>query len=59
MAETGKWSGWTKSAYIGFGDDGEPKYAPRRYYRCSKCHNGTVVQTPYCPQCGAKMEKEN
>ena len=59
MADIGIWIGWTTSAFIGCDDAGDPRYAPRKYYRCSKCKNGTVVQTPFCPQCGAKMRKEN
>ena len=27
-------------------------------YRCSKCHGLTCEEFPYCPSCGAKMDKE-
>ena len=53
------WNGWTKEVFIGIDDFGEPKYSQRTYYRCSKCHYGTVVKTPYCPQCGSEMDKNN
>lgn len=57
--ETATWIGWTKSAFIGTDGGGNPKYAVRRFYRCSNCRTGTIVQSPYCPQCGRKMDKEN
>lgn len=57
MSKKAEWNGWTKGAFIGLDDSGEPKYAVRRYYRCSSCHYGTVVKTPYCPNCGAKMSE--
>jgi rubrerythrin len=53
-----EWRGWTTSAFIGTDEYGEPKYADRKFYRCSKCRNGTVVRTNYCPNCGSKMDKE-
>lgn len=53
----GRWMGWTTSAYIGLDDVGEPKYADRSHFRCSKCRYGTVVKSAYCPNCGAKMEE--
>lgn len=52
------WTGWTTSAYIGADEYGEPKWADRKFYRCEKCRNGTVVQTNYCSKCGAKMIRE-
>lgn len=53
----GRWMGWTTSAYIGLDDVGDPKYADRIHFRCSKCRYGTVVKSAYCPSCGAKMEE--
>lgn len=53
------WNGWTKEAFIGIDDFGDPKYAKRKFYRCSNCHNGTVVKTPFCPKCGSKMNQDN
>ena len=60
MSESEKnasWNEWTTVAFIGLDDYGEPKYVDRRYYRCSSCYYGTVVKTSYCPNCGAKMIK--
>lgn len=36
MAEIRMWIGWETSTFIGCDDTGEPRYAPRKYYRCSK-----------------------
>ena len=27
-------------------------------YRCSNCHEPSCEEFPYCPSCGAKMDKE-
>ena len=50
------WKGYTCSAFIGM-DGLDPKFAERRFYRCSNCRRGTAVQTNFCPDCGAKMQK--
>lgn len=52
------WTGWTKEAYSGVDEYGEPRWAQRKFYRCKNCRNGTVVQTNYCANCGAKMIRE-
>lgn len=52
----GLWKGQTKSTCIGCDEFNEPKMADRRFYRCSKCTNGTVIKSNYCPKCGAKMD---
>lgn len=52
------WRGWQTTAFIGLRDDGEPKYAGRIFYRCSKCRTGTVVKTKCCPHCGALMDEK-
>jgi len=57
-AENPKWIGYETHSYIGTDDDGEPKYVPRKFYRCSVCRVGSAVQTPYCPYCGTKPDKE-
>lgn len=55
----GEWRGYTTSAYIGSEDEyGDPRYADRRFYRCSECRYGSVVKSNFCPNCGAKMDKE-
>ncbi len=54
-----EWKGYTTSAYIGSEDEyGDPRYANRRFYRCSECHYGSVVKSKFCPSCGAIMDKE-
>jgi hypothetical protein len=57
-SKSGTWKGWTTHAFIGVDDFGDPKYAPRRFYRCTICRNGTVVRSNYCANCGAKMGGE-
>ena len=54
----GAWNGWTTSAFIGVDDFGDPKYARRKFYRCSICRHGTVVKSNYCSNCGAKTGSE-
>ena len=29
-----------------------------KWYRCSECQGLTWLRTPFCPECGAKMEEE-
>ena len=52
------WMGWTKSYYKGRDDDDEPIWGECTYYICSNCGRRTVVADPFCPSCGASMEKE-
>ena len=54
-----KWVGYTANAFIGTDGYGAPKFAERKFYRCPNCHRGSAVQTNYCPDCGAKLEKED
>ncbi len=55
----GKWEGYIISAYIGGEDEyGDPRYANRRFYRCSKCYYGSVIKSNFCPNCGTKMDEE-
>ena len=35
---------------------GEEDY--EQYYRCSKCNDHMYSEYNYCPNCGAKMDKE-
>lgn len=51
-----EWSGWTKEAFTGLDEYGDPRCAKRTYYLCGKCNYGTVVKTHYCPNCGARMD---
>lgn len=55
----GEWKGFTKSAYLGSDEFGEPKWADRKFYICSKCSKGTVIKSNYCSHCGADMRKES
>ena len=50
------WIGFDTTTYTGRDDFGEPRYSPRRFYRCHGCRNGSVVKSNYCPACGAKMD---
>ncbi len=52
-----KWIGYTKDAYLGQDEYGDIKWSPRKFYRCPNCRRGTAVQTNFCPDCGAKLEK--
>lgn len=52
----GRWI--LESTHEGLEDD------PEQYWECSLCGCGsdsfdTVYHTPYCPNCGAKMDGEN
>ena len=55
---TAVWRGWTKSYYKGRDDDDEPIWGRCTYYICSNCGRRTVIADPFCPGCGASMEKE-
>jgi rubrerythrin len=52
------WKGLTKSYYKGRDYDGEPIWGRCTYYFCSNCGRRTVIADPFCPSCGASMEKE-
>ena len=59
LVKSGRWKGWTKTYWTGRYDNNEdPEYKACRYYACSECGGKTVVQSHYCPFCGAKMDRE-
>lgn len=51
------WESWDTTAFVGLDGDGEPKYAPRRFFRCGRCRYGSVVKTKFCPDCGADLRE--
>lgn len=58
LTETEKyWIGYGTVAYNGRDDCGEPKWIPKRFYRCPVCRTATAVQTAYCAHCGVKLTK--
>ena len=56
--KTGYWKGYTKSAYHGCDEYGEPIWRDINVYHCSQCKRRTVIKEKYCPSCGAKMKEE-
>jgi hypothetical protein len=56
--KTGVWIRWTTAYYKGRDNDHEPIWGRRTYYICSNCRRRTVIADPFCPSCGASMEKE-
>ena len=52
----GRWKGYTKSAFYGCDDEGEPIYRDANFNVCSECGRKTVVKEKFCPNCGAKMD---
>ena len=52
----GKWKGYTKSAFYGCDEEGEPIYRDANFNVCSECGRKTVVKENFCPHCGAKMD---
>lgn len=55
----GKWIEYETSSYAGTDDFGEPKWVPKKFFRCSICRKGTAVRSHFCPNCGARMDKED
>ena len=55
----GRWKGYTRSAYRGTDDFGDPIYRDVSIYYCSNCDRRTVVKERYCPHCGAFMDLKN
>ena len=55
------WESYACSQYMGTDEYGEPKWRDGRFYVCHnrKCRRKTVVKSPYCPNCGAKMDGGN
>ena len=53
----GHWKEYSHSALVRW-KDGEPVWADRSVFRCSRCDFGTIARHNYCPRCGAKMDVE-
>ncbi len=53
------WESYQTSTFIGYDENHEPRWAARKFYRCERCRKGTAIQANYCPNCGAKMNKED
>ena len=51
----GHWKEYSHSALVRW-KDGEPIWADRSVFRCSRCDFGTIARHNYCPRCGAKMD---
>ena len=54
----GHWKEYSHSALVRW-KDGEPVFADRSVFRCSRCDFGTIAKHNYCPSCGAKMDGGN
>lgn len=54
----GHWKEYLHSALVRW-KDGEPVWADRSVFRCSRCDFGTIARHNYCPRCGAKMDGGN
>lgn len=54
----GRWESFTTSAYIGSDDQGEPRWADRRFFVHKQCGRRSAIKEKYCPLCGAKMDLE-
>ena len=55
----GKWNGYTRSAFHGCDEFGDPIYRDVAIYICPECGRRTVIKENYCPKCGAKMDLED
>ena len=55
----GKWIEYETSSYNGIDDNGEVKWSPKKFFRCSICRKGTAVRSNFCPNCGARMDLED
>ena len=47
------------AAPVVHGEYGEPRWIPKKFFRCSVCRKGTAVRHNFCPNCGAKMNGGN
>ena len=54
----GRWQSYESSRYVGVDGKGNPKYRNIRIYYCSQCGHCSIIRTKGCPNCGAKMAKE-
>lgn len=54
----GRWQSYESSRYVGADDKGNPKYRNIRIYYCSQCGHCSIIRTKGCPNCRAKMDKE-
>jgi hypothetical protein len=52
----GKWIGIDSSFWKPTHSSDIPVF--RKTYRCSECRRRTAIAEKYCPNCGAKMDKE-
>lgn len=55
----GEWIGYETSSYNGNDEYGEPRWIPKKFFRCSICRKGTAVRHNFCPNCGALMDGGN
>jgi hypothetical protein len=51
----GIWDGKTLSTFLSLDHTGAPIYGHSPVYVCSCCGRYSILQTNYCPHCGAKM----
>lgn len=54
----GEWQSYESSRYVGVDGKGNPKYRNIRIYYCSQCGHCSIIRTKGCPNCRAKMDKE-
>lgn len=54
-----EWIGFTKSAFLGCDDIGEPIFRDTTVWKCSHCGRNTVVRDNFCPNCGARMDGDS
>lgn len=54
----GQWQSYESSRYVGVDGKGNPKYRNIRIYYCSQCGHCSIIRTKGCPDCRAKMDKE-
>lgn len=52
----GTWNGKTLSTFLSLDHTGAPIYGHSPVYVCSCCGRYSLLQTNYCPHCGAKMD---
>ena len=54
----GRWQSYESLRYVGADGKGNPKYRNIRIYYCSQCGHCSIIRTKGCPNCRAKMDKE-